>query len=1048
MVQIGQNARKIPIYKVTFDDADNQSVSQDAVYMVFVPPGVNNMPFDAMVRAANGGQEKEYFGYIYTPDAQTEKDRRADPAFSARFPGTFFVSEKGLRNTRLVDDIRTFEQTNSVQFKTSGSTQAGSNGILLANRIYALVMNEPTPTIISSNPPAVCGNEWKDNTEQCDDGNIQNGDGCSSTCVLEKSLTCGNGVTDADEQCDDGAQNGQNDSDCRIDCRLKVPVPFDNPNGNPGIEVLENTTPIPAGGELAFGLVALNTKATRIITVKNTGTAPLKIGPTVLANPPFAVGTFGKTTLEPGDTTTMPVSIQSNAEASVASVISFPTNIAGGSPFAFTARATVRPEQPGIGVQLNNVPVLQGQTVDLGNSDIANPKEIPLDIVNTGLSNLSVSGINMPGGLTLAGTPVFPLTISPQQKTTLTVKVTGTGNPTLTGTIGILTNVPYIPIYSFDIKAKILLPQIKILQYGQELSDVTGLADFGTTLIDKPVTKTLDVLNIGSSVLTLAFPQTTIGDFEVDTTNTSLVLQPGAGTSFKIVLKATQAASLVSQMMFATNVPSKNPFIFTMKGTVRVPVTKMEVYENERLLANGDSINLGYNDPDHPASRTLTVKNAGETVLLLSSPVADMPPVSVSGNIRLSANVTTIQLQPGQTTTFTVEQKFSQTAVAGKVTIVSTDPLNKQFVINTTGSMTYSLQGHVYASVIVGTIMYLGGDFSAVNNTPRTNLAAIDLTTGKLTSWADGFSTDSPVLAMAAGNGTVFIGGEFRTVNDRPHAFVAGITTDGNLKSNKAPIRDATIGQSGVYALAVDTVNNRLYVGGRFGRNDFGTQTNVYQDLALIGMNMTYWFRDTNFVPQMDRGQDRSNELVVYSIAVDYPTIYVGGRFYANELNHGTTYDLAAIDTNGHILPWTPAASDDGSQFRSIAVSGNTVYVGGTFAVSGSPLRNLASLPKYNAPGSGTGQNGETYWNAAWTPNPDGQITSLLSDGTTLYVAGDFIHISGIETGKFAAYRQNTLQRLTIGNPFAPSAVDTLVSYDATSLLLFGNSAIARISKP
>ena len=50
----------------------------------------------------------------------------------------------------------------------------------------------------------------------CDDGNINNGDGCSSKCIVEPGylcnsaalsvsiLSCGNGVVTFGEQCDDG----------------------------------------------------------------------------------------------------------------------------------------------------------------------------------------------------------------------------------------------------------------------------------------------------------------------------------------------------------------------------------------------------------------------------------------------------------------------------------------------------------------------------------------------------------------------------------------------------------------------------------------------------------------------------------------------------------------------------------------------------------------------------------------------------------------------------------------------------------------------------
>ena len=49
--------------------------------------------------------------------------------------------------------------------------------------------------------------------EQCDDGNTDDGDGCSSTCKLEY---CGNGVLDAGELCDDG--NRADDDGCAADC--------------------------------------------------------------------------------------------------------------------------------------------------------------------------------------------------------------------------------------------------------------------------------------------------------------------------------------------------------------------------------------------------------------------------------------------------------------------------------------------------------------------------------------------------------------------------------------------------------------------------------------------------------------------------------------------------------------------------------------------------------------------------------------------------------------------------------------------------------------
>jgi cysteine-rich repeat protein len=52
--------------------------------------------------------------------------------------------------------------------------------------------------------------------EQCDDGNIANGDGCSATCQTEGGADCGNGLPEAGEQCDDG--NASNNDACTNAC--------------------------------------------------------------------------------------------------------------------------------------------------------------------------------------------------------------------------------------------------------------------------------------------------------------------------------------------------------------------------------------------------------------------------------------------------------------------------------------------------------------------------------------------------------------------------------------------------------------------------------------------------------------------------------------------------------------------------------------------------------------------------------------------------------------------------------------------------------------
>lgn len=60
----------------------------------------------------------------------------------------------------------------------------------------------------------VCGNGYREDGEQCDDGNTSNGDGCSSTCQVEPR--CGDGsVNQPSEQCDP-----PNGSTCSSSCQI------------------------------------------------------------------------------------------------------------------------------------------------------------------------------------------------------------------------------------------------------------------------------------------------------------------------------------------------------------------------------------------------------------------------------------------------------------------------------------------------------------------------------------------------------------------------------------------------------------------------------------------------------------------------------------------------------------------------------------------------------------------------------------------------------------------------------------------------------------
>ncbi|MBU1537725.1 hypothetical protein KKF84_20595 [Myxococcota bacterium] len=69
-------------------------------------------------------------------------------------------------------------------------------------------INNTNNTNNTNNNLGYCGDSLIRGDEECDDGNFQDGDGCSSTCMLEYS--CGDGTREFTEICDDADFGGRN----------------------------------------------------------------------------------------------------------------------------------------------------------------------------------------------------------------------------------------------------------------------------------------------------------------------------------------------------------------------------------------------------------------------------------------------------------------------------------------------------------------------------------------------------------------------------------------------------------------------------------------------------------------------------------------------------------------------------------------------------------------------------------------------------------------------------------------------------------------------
>jgi PKD repeat protein len=175
---------------------------------------------------------------------------------------------------------------------------------------------------------------------------------------------------------------------------------------------------------------------------------------------------------------------------------------------------------------------------------------------------------------------------------------------------------------------------------------------------------------------------------------------------------------------------------------------------------------------------------------------------------------------------------------------------------------------------------------------------------------------------------------------------------------------------------------------------------------------------------------------VVWSQAVSGNTVYAGGSFSTARpagspagVNTVPRTNLMSYDiTTGVMTAFAPAINQ---QVRAVAVSpdGTRLYIGGDFtSVAGVARFRIAAF------NTATGALVTTF-----APSLDFKVTSLAVTNSTVYVGGGFSTASGVSRGKLAAFRASD-GALTAWNPSADAQVNALVLTPDGSKVIAGGA--------
>ena len=285
--------------------------------------------------------------------------------------------------------------------------------------------------------------------------------------------------------------------------------------------------------------------------------------------------------------------------------------------------------------------------------------------------------------------------------------------------------------------------------------------------------------------------------------------------------------------------------------------------------------------------------------------------------------------------------------------------------VGETPTPTAQTNGEVDAIVLSGDIAYIGGEFTSVRpagatsgGVARAGLAAIDLTTGLVTSWNPGVSGASlrvSALAVSPDGSTIYVGGTFSQLGGAPRANIGAVSSAGAVTSWNP-------GANGEVR-ALETTGSMLYAGGNFTTIAGSSRTRLAAfDLPGGGL-------DPIWVP--------SARLIVKALAFANDGT---GRVLAAGGNE-TTGELEALDpATGATTAW---ADQPEAVVDALTVMGSQVFM----AVGG----DGGQVEGYD----------EATGKLQWHEVTDGDVQAITSRDGLVYAGGHFTNycVGGTGTG-------------------------------------------------
>lgn len=282
----------------------------------------------------------------------------------------------------------------------------------------------------------------------------------------------------------------------------------------------------------------------------------------------------------------------------------------------------------------------------------------------------------------------------------------------------------------------------------------------------------------------------------------------------------------------------------------------------------------------------------------------------------------------------------------------------------------------VYALAVLGGNLFVGGQFDAVDGTPRRNLAAVDLGSGVLDPTFDtpvGVDATDHIRGMVASTTRIYIAGGFRSVGGQPRSRLASLTAEGDVDPAWRP---RTSGVTRSLGLTCDS--SAVIVGGAF-REAAGTGGSLQSRATLAIFDATTGALD----PWTPPAAEIPNGVTTYDLAANCSRVFAGyggtNWIYGFDLTKDTNNLLWALQTGGNV--------------QAVTVRDDRVLFGGHFSQV-SILNTNTKVKRMHFAIVDLDGNVQSDW----VPSFGGQIHTgpwdILATGSQIYVGGGYTDVS------------------------------------------------------